>query len=328
MRIVFQEHISKRKQPINIENKDILLFEHEFEKKIRNSHYILILNGFILNGIIIKFGTNLKQYLSYALVHPILSNKKILKKVFLFRRGFTTIEKGVWIIDNMSLGYFHWLTDALPRLLASKRDGEQYQVLLPESYKQFSYISESLSFLGEQIIYYNAQTPLKVKKLLVTSHTADTGNYNPILINELRNKFLYNNTNKSDRKVFISRLKAPRRKIINEEEVINLLKLYGYEIHCFEDYTFKKQIEIMSQTKHLIGLHGAGLTNMLFMKENSKVLELRNLNDNHNNCYFSLASELNLNYFYQLNQGNRNETYSADIIVDINELRKNIEKMI
>jgi capsular polysaccharide biosynthesis protein len=84
----------------------------------------------------------------------------------------------------------------------------------------------------------------------------------------------------------------------------------------------------MSQTIHLIGLHGAGLTNMLFMREGGKVLELRNQNDAHNNCYFSLASELNLDYFYLLNQGNTNDTHTVDIIVDIDELRNNLGKFI
>lgn len=327
MRIIFEEHISKRKPPINIINEDISLFKHELEKNIGNTHLMKILNGFLLNDIIIKFGYNLKHFLRYTLVHPTITNKGIIKRVLLFRRGIKTIETGVWIIDDWSTGYFHWLTDALPRLLASKRNDEKWPIILPERYRQYSYVTESLNILEEQVIYYNTRTPLKVKKLLITSHTADTGNYNHILINELRNKFLNKFITNGCRKIFISRLKAAKRKISNEHEVIVLVKSYGYEIHYFEDYTFKKQIEIMSQTKNLIGLHGAGLTNLLFMREDSKVLELRNKNDAHNNCYFSLASELNLKYYYQLNHGNKDDTHSVDITVNIDELRKNIERM-
>lgn len=169
------------------------------------------------------------------------------------------------------------------------------------------------------------QIPLRVRELLISSHTANTGNYNHILINELRNKFIIEG--ETSRKIFISRLKASKRKITNEHEVIALLKLYNYEIHYFEDYAFSKQIEIMSQAKHLIGLHGAGLTNMLFMKEGGKVMELRNFNDADNNCYFSLASELNLHYYYQLNKSNNIDTHITDITVDIDKLKTNIEKM-
>jgi capsular polysaccharide biosynthesis protein len=325
MKIIFEEHISKREQPKNIENDDISLFEHEFEKKIRNTHLIKISNGAIIQDIIVKLLENPRKYLTYTLVHPTISAKSIFKRILFFRRGLNTIEKGVWIIDNWSLGYFHWLTDALPRLLASNREEKHYPIILPEHYKQISYITESLEFLRAQVIYFNVQIPLRVKELLLTSHTANTGNYNHILINELRNKFII--AGEPSRKVFISRLKAPKRKITNEHEVVALLKLYDYEIHYFEDYAFSKQVEIMSQAKHLIGLHGAGLTNMLFMKEGCKILELRNLNDAYNNCYFSLASELNLHYYYQLNHGNNNDTHTVDITVDIDKLRKNIEKM-
>lgn len=325
MRIIFEEHVSKREQPKNIKNEDISLFEHEFESKIRNTHLIKISNGVILQDIIVKLFKNPRKYLTYTLVHPSITIKSLIKRILFFRSGFKTIEKGVWIIDNWSFNYFHWLTDALPRLLASNREENIYPVILPKHYKQISYITESLNLLGTQVIYYNDQIPLRVKELLITSHTANTGNYNNILINELRNKFII--AGETNRKVFISRLKAPTRKITNEKEVIALLKLYDYEIHYFEDYAFSKQIEIMSQAKHLIGLHGAGLTNMLFMKEGGKILELRNLNDAFNNCYFSLASGLNLNYFYQLNQGNNINVNTFDITVDIDKLRKNIEKM-
>lgn len=325
MRVIFEEHISNRKRPVNIVNDDIALFEHEFKKNIRNTHLIRVYNGIILKDIIIKLWKNPRKYLTYTLINPNITIKSILKRILFFRRGLNTIEKGVWIIDNWSLGYFHWMTDALPRLLASSRENEIYPVILPENYKQIAYVTESLRLLGVNVIFYNSLIPLRVKKLLITSHTAKSGNYNNTLINELRNKFI--NVRVGGIKVFISRLKAPKRKITNEHQVAELLKSYGYEIHYFEDYTFSKQIEIMSQTTHLIGLHGAGLTNMLFMREEGKILELRNLNDANNNCYFSLASELNLNYYYQLNQGNNTNTHTVDIIVDIDNLRKNIERM-
>ena len=109
--------------------------------------------------------------------------------------------------------------------------------------------------------------------------------------------------------------------------MVSLLKLYDYDVHYFEDYSLKKQIELMSQTKSLIGLHGSGLTNMLFMPKNGQILELRNQNDAQNNCYFALASDLNHKYYYQLNQGNLNDTHAVDITVNIQELKMNLEMM-
>ena len=65
------------------------------------------------------------------------------------------------------------------------------------------------------------------------------------------------------------------------------------------DLSFKEQVSIVFHAKCLISNHGAGLTNMLFMEADTAVLEFRHYEDTHNNCYFSLASALNIKYFYQ-----------------------------
>jgi capsular polysaccharide biosynthesis protein len=323
MKIIFEKYKSVRRKPANMVDADILLFKHEFEKEIKETHLVEMSNGLIFNDIIIN-SLNFKKYITYSQLHPI-GYKSILKR--LQTKRFRKITEGVWIIDNWSSGYFHWITDALPRLLVSDRINDNLPVLLPESYRQMSFVTESLNLLGKDVYFYNTSIGLIVKKIILPSHTANTGNYNHTLINELRDKFIENIKTKGTRKVFISRLKAPKRKISNEGEVVDYLKSHNWEIHYFEDYSFKKQIEIMSETKCLIGLHGAGLTNMLFMKEGGKVLELRNKEDNHNNCYFSLASELDIEYYYQLNEGNSIETHTVDIEVDMNILKKNIELM-
>jgi hypothetical protein len=228
MKIIFEEHLSKRKQPANLKIDDITLFEHEFEKKIRSTHLVKISNAFILKDLIIELWQNPKKYQSYSLAHPKLTKKSILQRILFFKRGFKKINKGVWIVDDLSTLYFHWLTDSLTRLEASNSEDEIYPVILPNHYSKFSFIEESLKILGLKVIYYNTLIPLKVKNLLVISHTAQTGNYNSILINKLRNKFLKNFILKGDKKVYISRLKAQKRKITNEQEVVTLLKSFGF----------------------------------------------------------------------------------------------------
>ena len=71
----------------------------------------------------------------------------------------------------------------------------------------------------------------------------------------------------------------------------------------------------------LVGLHGAGLTNMLFMPAKSSIIEIRNNGDSHNNCYFSMASELNHAYYYLLGQGESLQTDDVNIKIDILELK-------
>src|ERR1035437_4173888 len=61
--------------------------------------------------------------------------------------------------------------------------------------------------------------------------------------------------------------------------------------HPFED-----QVAILSKARYVASNHGAGLTNMLFMRPGGRVLELRREGDAHNNCFFTLASALKLDY--------------------------------
>jgi capsular polysaccharide biosynthesis protein len=92
-----------------------------------------------------------------------------------------------------------------------------------------------------------------------------------------------------------------------------------------EDLTLQKQIELAYQARVIIGIHGGGLANICWMnlKKKNVLIELRDQNDDHNNCYFNLANALNINYFYlKLDNQNIIKQYSKRLIgnfkIDIN----------
>jgi capsular polysaccharide biosynthesis protein len=325
MKTIYPESISYRKPPLNLNHKDIKLFEHEYKKTIHATTILELKNCYILNGMI--FSTNrLKFYNNYSLIHPI-RKKDYIKNLLLLKNKKTTIESAIWITDENAYGYFHWITDCLSRLMATESFNAYEAVVLPIRLKEIKFINESLSYFNITPIYYHKEIPVFIKNLLLPSHTANTGNYNTHLINKLKQKIVGDVLTPPTKNVYISRQKAEKRKIINETEVVNILQKHNFEIHFFEDYSFTQQVNLMKETTCLISLHGAGLTNMLFMQENTTILELRNENDSTNNCYFSLANDLNLNYYYQVNKGDSNDTHIVNIEVDIELLEKNIKLM-
>ena len=340
MIIIHPETIAVRKQPSNLKSKDLKVFSHEFRRRINAAHIRIERNVHLFGGVMLKLHT-LNFFKSYIyppstgfhiksqLHHTIHLAIALLKGSGLLIRKGENIPHAVWITDRRSHEYFHWMTDALPRLITARNVITSHTLLLPLRYKKYPYIVDSLSYFKIPVRFFSASEKIKIKEFVLPSHTALPGNYNKQIINELRSIFLSKFSGiLPSRKLYISRQKAKKRKVNNEQSVIRIFEKYGYECHCMEDYSLSKQIELCVQSKAIAGLHGAGLTSMLFMQEKGQLLELRNEDDCHNNCYFSLASDLNIDYYYQINKGNKKDTHDVTITVDLTELEKNLQLML
>jgi capsular polysaccharide biosynthesis protein len=85
-----------------------------------------------------------------------------------------------------------------------------------------------------------------------------------------------------------------------------------------------------SRARFFVSNHGAGLTNMLFVRGGGRVLELRHRADNVNNCYFTMASALGLEYFYQTcpSDDPSGDPHTAHLRVDPGALADNIRLML
>ncbi|XP_065185090.1 EGF domain-specific O-linked N-acetylglucosamine transferase-like [Sycon ciliatum] len=88
------------------------------------------------------------------------------------------------------------------------------------------------------------------------------------------------------------------RNVLNEEEILGTLKTVGRfsvrRVRYDRDMTFREQIESSHNSDILIGMHGAGLTHMLFLPEWAGVFEIYNTEDP--NCYKDLAAIRGLYY--------------------------------
>lgn len=76
-------------------------------------------------------------------------------------------------------------------------------------------------------------------------------------------------------RIFISRNKAFTRKILNQDEVDTVLEKYDFKTVFLEDFRFAEQVAIFKNANAVIGVHGAGLTNILFCgPKNTRVGEI------------------------------------------------------
>ncbi|MDN3712165.1 glycosyltransferase family 61 protein [Paracoccus cavernae] len=82
---------------------------------------------------------------------------------------------------------------------------------------------------------------------------------------------------KPTRRLYVTRKAERVRNVVGEELLLARLVRQGFEVVSFEDYDQFGQAQLMSQTEAMVTLHGAGLTNMIFMPRGSHVIELSNL---------------------------------------------------
>jgi capsular polysaccharide biosynthesis protein len=98
---------------------------------------------------------------------------------------------------------------------------------------------------------------------------------------------------RSDRRLYIPR--QGTRNVANQARIIPILEKYGFEIY---DYTkYSDEPSYFSTADMIIGAHGAGLTNIVFCQENTKVLELIP-SDHVHPYFFTLAESARLDYAY------------------------------
>ena len=330
------ETLAKRKLPVNFNEAHLPLFERELQRAIPPSRLLKFKNIRVSSeGLLFKGASILPE--SFAFPHHLEEWKlrslvKFLAKNYVLR-GCRTIDADVlWITDYWSNGYFHWLADALTRLYVVRDRVGELLLLLPTDFEELAYVTASLRAFGVPNVEFIAPGEVvECRSLLMPTHTAPSGHYNEEIIRGVREVLLseYGDSDQ-DRRIYISRRNARKRRIINEDELAQSLSKFGFETIDSEQLWFRDQVQICSSARCIVSNHGAGLTNMLFMRDGGNVLELRHQADDINNCYFTLASALNLNYFYQTCRPTDvgPDPHTADLIVDPEEFEKNLAQLL
>jgi hypothetical protein len=102
-----------------------------------------------------------------------------------------------------------------------------------------------------------------------------------------------------------------------------MLGQLGFKTVHLERLTPSEQVSATLHAKVIVGNHGGGLPAMIYAPEGCRVLELRSKDDDFHNCYYSLASCLNLPYSYLLCEPvDRSKGFDSDLFVDVGKLQR------
>jgi hypothetical protein len=239
-------------------------------------------------------------------------------------------------IRRWSGAYFHWFLDALPRLISaddhSVRSGELCQVVVPASLKPWQ--EESLGLLGVEAERRLPHLPprrggLEVRHLIAgVAHRwqrnglAPFDAISPWAIRQLALRFAeavpIQRSGSEPKRIFLSRRGTSNRNVVNEDAVMELLKVHGFVALCCERLSLGEQISIFRNASHIIAPHGGALTNLIHAR-GGHLLELFQANHGVRPEFFQLAAINGLGYRFLLCP---NVPGGNDFRVDIGRLRE------
>jgi len=243
-------------------------------------------------------------------------------------------------IHHPWFNYYHWLCESIFRLWMIRRKLDTLTLVLPEFYKNADFITGSLEPFDLKNIYYipNGKS-LLVRNLCLPQIKPICDAYNALHIRqvgEFYKEYVKNKRMSIGEKVerlYVSRKLAGRRKVVNEDELLNILFKHNFTIFCPEKHGFLEQVKVFSNVKYLVGEHGSGFTNMLFMDRESSVLELHKNKTNELShpsfLFWYMAQALQINYYHQSCETHGKEDYfDGDYIVDPKLFERNLIRMI
>lgn len=254
------------------------------------------------------------------------------------------VARGISLLAYTS-GYYHWLLEGIPRILDVIDEGfdfDQYPLILPPLAPFQRQLLELLGFdpdrqvitVGEgewchveECIFPTAYFPFGSPELEDPSGQPDRE-----LLLHIRDRVMERlDPVRSDstawRRIYISRAKAAKRKFIPETEAALRLTFEqaGFETVCLEDLSWGIQVQTVANAEFIAGMHGAGLSNILFTKAHS-LLELHNPLEAR--PYFAvLARELDISYGYVVGGLVGNSPSFDNLTIDIGSVERMLLRM-
>jgi tetratricopeptide (TPR) repeat protein len=181
------------------------------------------------------------------------------------------------------MNYFHWIVDVLPAFGLIQNSGWSWtdiDYFLIHGYTGKPFQQDSLARLGiptHKIINTAEKNKsyIQAQQWVIPSLPGHPGYLTQWAAQFSQSLLIPPGSSPSpSQKIYISRKQARWRRVVNEPEVTEYLQSQGFTIVSMETLSLAEQITLMQSARQIIGLHGAGLTNMVFCRPNTQVLEI------------------------------------------------------
>ncbi|MCS3662073.1 glycosyltransferase family 61 protein [Salinibacter ruber] len=223
--------------------------------------------------------------------------------------------------------YFHWMMDVLPRVkIAKQRYGlSDFDHIIVNPITS-SFQRETLEKVGvdmSRITETRTDRQIKCEELVVPSLPRSNGQTPAWSVDFLRSVFCTDESQGRDRKIYVSRGRAERRRLRNEQELVGLLSENGYESFRPERHSISEQVCRIAQATHIFAPHGGGLTNLVFCQPNTLIVEVFPSHQN-SPCFWQIAECVNADYRYAIEYDGKREPHVEEFEIS----KSTIERVI
>ncbi len=179
--------------------------------------------------------------------------------------------KGLFFLgSNAGNNYYSNLLEFLPRIFFNKKTNLKLAIHRNSSNKYRNFIGSILKSLNIEFTFVFLDDDFY--------HFIDSDFPQFLNINDsiqILKKFINPKTNKEiSKKIYVTREDSNYRKIINEGDVVTLLREKGYKVINPQLYEIDEQIEIFSNAEKIIAPHGSNLANIIFCKPGTEIFEI------------------------------------------------------
>lgn len=239
---------------------------------------------------------------------------------YLFAKSIPGLEKAFIVSTSGQWGYYHFLMDFVPRLLMIHKELKNSdKIVVANKLTKFQNDFFELANIKENLVLLKKKEKVYISKIISPLFTSQIGNPNIFTIKSIRDFFLIKLSNSSPKDhqkcIYISRSRAKTRRILNEIELEQILKKYQIKTMHLEDLSLMEQCSLFANVEFVLAPHGAGLTNLVFSKKGTRVIEL--FSNNHiEACFFRLSVMNELNYsFIVYDSYNEKNDMKVDLIM-------------
>jgi hypothetical protein len=187
---------------------------------------------------------------------------------YALRRKEVTLDRAI-SVSYAWHNYYHFFVDALPQLLLLDALGvsRDIPVVVPEQFATTRFVRDfqqlSTVLEGRTIV---VQEPGVYVRVLDATYVAKDVFFSPALHRILDTLPPKSPAGSGPDRIYLRRDPAGPRSLLNDAEISRIAERYGYVPVDTAPMSLREQIALFSGARAVVGIHGAGLTNILFRR--------------------------------------------------------------